>query len=226
VGTPDKPSTASPKVLLPYAPNAYPTLVGGRPKRVLPNGEVLSKRRKKTVAPATHLFKKGVGPGAEKIPRSAGYWIRFYTNNLIHKGYDEPTLRRIAKDEYEKPAKRAAAIRIVRMLEQGDMADFEPFINGLQSLAELKAGGINTEVVKKAKVGEKGVEVELHDRSGAEFDRLINQTDGTPTQRMDMSIQAEVIQKPDERLLQMIGWVAGRLQEIRNTDPEIAEESD
>jgi hypothetical protein len=61
---------------------------------------------------------------------------------------------------------------------------------------ELRAKGINTRMVKKVRVraytDEKGGttvtrEVELFDRSGEEFDRIADRTEGKPTQALQVS---------------------------------------
>jgi hypothetical protein len=91
-------------------------------------------------------------------------------------------------------AKRTAAERMIRTLEAGDLADFAPYLAGEKSLAELKAAGVNTEIVKKAKVKvrttENGTEtereIELFDRAGADFDRVLDRTEGKPRQTMEI----------------------------------------
>ncbi len=81
-------------------------------------------------------------------------------------------------------------------MEAGDIADFEPVLDGQMSLRELRTAGICTTVVKKVKTKKRSIpqgpdkepieeverEIELHDRSGREFDRVLDRTDGKANQ--------------------------------------------
>jgi hypothetical protein len=87
-----------------------------------------------------------------------------------------------------------AAQRMLRAIENPDLADFQDVIEGDKSLRELKRAGVNTAVIKKMKTktktyqnGETPVteverEIELHDRSGSDVDRIVHNTDGSPSQ--------------------------------------------
>jgi hypothetical protein len=121
--------------------------------------------------------------------------MREWINSLAAAELTEAQLRRVARDKKAPALKRAAAERLIRLVEAGDMADFEPYLAGEKSLEDLRRSGINTEVVKKAKARsysnkDGGLvverEVELHDRAGVDFDRVCDQTDGKPTQRVEM----------------------------------------
>jgi hypothetical protein len=126
---------------------------------------------------------------------SAGSSIIECINDLataaLEHGLTEDDLRVIAEDKEQPWPKRAAARRIIRSFEDGDLADFDEWLSGEASgLAELRKKGINTQAVKKAKVKilEGGVverEIELHDRSGADFDRILDRTEGKATQRVE-----------------------------------------
>jgi hypothetical protein len=74
------------------------------------------------------------------------------------------------------------------------------WLRGEASLADLRERGLNTEVVKKAKVTKKVIgatkegddvsiltrELELHDRAGVDFDRIADRTHGKSTQPLDV----------------------------------------
>jgi hypothetical protein len=94
-------------------------------------------------------------------------------------------------------------------LERGDVADFERFLDGRETLEELQARGINTEVVKRVKKKRKILrrevkgdaveeliqeerEIELHDRGGVEVDRILDRTVGKPVQGIDLTGDAVV----------------------------------
>ncbi len=76
------------------------------------------------------------------------------------------------------------------------MADFEEVLEGDSRLSELRKNGINTECVKKIKSKQRMItqgegqppineierEIELHDRSGSELDRIMDRTEGKAMQ--------------------------------------------
>jgi hypothetical protein len=100
-------------------------------------------------------------------------------------------LPRIAKKDPDI-GRRAAALRLLRSVESPDMSDFEPVLDGQQSLRELRAAGISTAAVKKCKTkrrtikrGEEEVveverELELRDTSLVEHQDLMDRTEGKP----------------------------------------------
>ena len=126
--------------------------------------------------------------------------VRDWLNIMAGQELTEAEVRRIAQDPQCPWPKRAAAERILRTLEAGDLADLEPWLLGKASLEELRARGVNTEVIKKAKETKRVVgrtedgqettiitrEIELHDRAGADFDRIMDRTEGRPVQQHDV----------------------------------------
>lgn len=149
------------------------------------------------VPPVGTRFKPGES-GNPSGKRSAGHTIREWINTLSEGDHTEEELRRIARDKRIGWTKRLAAERILRSLEHGDLADFAPLLKGEADLPKLREDGINTEVVKKIKqksrvvpVGEGETEeiiereIELHDRAGEDFDRIIDRTLGKPAQSID-----------------------------------------
>jgi hypothetical protein len=155
-----------------------------------------------TRPPAEHQFKPGQS-GNPQGRKTAGASIREWINWLSEKKYTETKLRLVARDRDEVWTKRAAAERILRTLEAGDLADFAGLLRGENNLEDLRGMGINTEVVKKIKQKTRRVpggkdangkdvveeiierEIELHDRAGPDFDRVVDQTAGKPQQNVD-----------------------------------------
>src|SRR5437773_9047869 len=107
--------------------------------------------RKGDVPPAEHRFKLGQAANPNGRAASAGTSIREWINSFAAHDMTEAQLRKIARDPKAPFTKRAAAERLIRMVEAGDMADFESYLDGSKTLDELQKAGINTEVVKKAK---------------------------------------------------------------------------
>jgi hypothetical protein len=146
-------------------------------------------------------------PGEVRNPtgiRTAGATLREQCNYLATQDLTEQDLRRIARDQSLPWTRRAAANRILRTLEAPDLADFAGLLRGENSLEDLRAMGVNTEAVKRFKQrtrkqmvghGEEAEveevidrEIELYDRSGEDFDRVTNHTDGTPKGTVDQTI--------------------------------------
>jgi hypothetical protein len=126
---------------------------------------------------------------------TAGAVVKEWLNAFAETKATERELRAIARDPSVEWAKRTAAERMIRTLEAGDLADFQPYLAGEKSLEELRAAGVNTELVKKAKVKvrthddgttETEREVELFDRAGVDFDRVLDRTEGKPRQVMEI----------------------------------------
>ncbi len=138
------------------------------------------------VPPVAHRFKPGQS-GNPAGRKTAGATEKEWINALTARKTPEPQLRRIAADVKEWPAKRVAALWILRQVESGDMADYEEFLKGTKTLDQLRQEGKNTALVKKARIGKDGVSIELHDRSGEAFDRVCDQTDGKPNQAMHVT---------------------------------------
>jgi hypothetical protein len=139
------------------------------------------------VPPVEHRFQPGTS-GNPKGRRNAGATIADWMNALAAKELTEADLRKIHGDPKQPQPRRIAAERLLHSLSP-DMADYEPFLDGTKTLAELKASGVDTSAVKKAKTrvhtDDKGGttvirEIELHDHSGAEFDRICDRTNGKP----------------------------------------------
>jgi hypothetical protein len=167
--------------------------------------------RNGNVPPIEYRWPKGTsGNPAGRAP-NAGSTAREYVNQLVVDRIKEPELRRIARDAEEEPAKRAAAVRVLRWMELPDLADFEPLLDGQLSLRELRSQGVDTGSIKKVKTRRKVLrkpdgdiegeeverEVELYDRSGEDFDRVCDRTDGRPTQRLDVKNDTDNLQPGD-----------------------------
>lgn len=143
-----------------------------------------------TAPPASTRWQPGQS-GNPSGRKNAGASIRNWINDLSH--LTEPQLRKLAANKRAPWTKRAAAERMLRTLESGDLADFTAVTRGEKTLDELRAAGVNTAVVKKVKVKRRTIragdevigeevegEVELHDRAGDDFDRILDRTIGKP----------------------------------------------
>ena len=100
-----------------------------------------------------------------------------------------------------------AANRILAAMERPDLADFEPLLDGQMSLRELRADGKDTALIKKCKAkrriipGRDGAEsteetereIELHDRAPAAWRDIIDDTDGKPSQTINVAAQVQVV---------------------------------
>lgn len=116
--------------------------------------------------------------------------MKEWVNAIAAADLTEDAIREIARDRKSSWARRTAAERMLQTLGSGDLADFEPFLQGDKSLAQLREEGFNTELLRKAKITDKGGrEIELRDTSGNDFDRIMDRTEGKPTQTVDVSTQ-------------------------------------
>jgi hypothetical protein len=147
-----------------------------------------------TAPPVEYQFKPGES-GNPRGRQSAGLSLKEWINAFATRELTAEQIRRIARDPKAPWTKRAAAERVLRTLEHGDLAEMEALLDGRQTLQELQAAGVNTEVIKKVKVRRKTLfsdgaavgeeverEVELHDRAGEDFDRICDRTEGRPKQ--------------------------------------------
>lgn len=147
-------------------------------------------------------WKAGDIPNPAGRPKNLGSTVREMLTQLGKinpdgtAAYDQDELHRIAADKRAAIPKRLAAKRLLMAMETGDLADFAGLLRGENRLEDLRAMGIDTGVIKRIKQktrklpkGEELVEreIELHDRSGTDFDRVINHTDGSPTQTINHS---------------------------------------
>lgn len=139
-------------------------------------------------------------PGQSGNPagrKTAGAYITEHLNSLAHADLSEADLRLIARDQKQPWTRRAAAERILRSLEAGDLADFEDYLEGTKKLPDLRKGGLNTEVVKRARVkvlkdGSVEREIELHDRAGGDFDRILDRTEGKAIARVEANVTSDM----------------------------------
>lgn len=138
------------------------------------------------VPPVEHQFKPGVS-GNPEGRKTAGATIKEHINSMAEAELTEDAIRKIARGKDEPFPRRMAAERILRAMEVGDLADFLPLIKGEKNIDEMRQGGSNTEVVKKLKWGKHGIEIELFDRSGEDFDRVMDRTAGKPNQAVEVS---------------------------------------
>lgn len=132
--------------------------------------------------------------GRPSVGASAKEWMNILDEKVQQGELDEDGLRAVARDKRMPPSKRAAATRLLHMIESSDLADYDDLCDGTTTLSKLREKGVNTAVVKKIKTRrlydkdgkDTGVEreVELHNRTGEDFDRVLDRTVGRPTQEI------------------------------------------
>lgn len=174
-------------------------------------------------------------PGESGNPegrKTAGATLREWFNSLAERGLTEAEVRAIAKDRNAPWPKRSAALRVLRTLEDGDLADMQAFIDGDASLVELREKGVNTAIVKKAKARVRTFtnqdggtettierEIELHDRAGADFDRVSDRTEGKPTQRVEVKDDGGTLRTPADGAALLAAACAGLAKRLGLPDP-------
>ena len=133
-------------------------------------------------------------PGVSGNPagrKTAGAYIKEWINILANCEISE--LRKLAHDQSIPAAKQIAAQRLYRAAEDPDLADFETLTDGTQNPSDLRRQGVDTSVIRKCKskrrtipngddtpIVEIEMEIELHNRGGEEFDRVMENTHGKP----------------------------------------------
>lgn len=158
------------------------------------------------VPPPEHRWQPGQSGNPKGRP-TAGASLREWLNVFADAAMTERQLADVARDPDAPWAKRAAAQRALRTIQMPDLADFEPYAKGDVSLQDLRAAGIDTSMLKKAKVKNRKVfsggpddapeelverEIELKDPAGEEFDRIADRTEGRPTQRVDLKHEPSI----------------------------------
>lgn len=156
------------------------------------------------IPPPEHRWRPGESGNPAGRP-TAGLTIREHVNELARQDLTEAELRKIARNPETGWTKRAAAERILRTLEHGDISDFAGVLRGENNIEDLRAMGVNTEVVKKLKTKSRKQkvedgeveeiierEIELHDRAGQDFDRVVNHTAGNPVQPIEAEVKGDL----------------------------------
>lgn len=152
--------------------------------------------------PLETRFKPG-NPGSAGR-KTAGATVDEWWNYLSAQNPTEDELRKIARDKKADWNRRSAANQMLRTLECPDIADYAGLLRGENRLEDLRAMGVNTEVVKKFKQKTRTTtardgtgeveevvdrEIEFYDRSGESLDRVCDRTNGKPNQSMDVKMQ-------------------------------------
>src|ERR1043165_8450300 len=89
--------------------------------------------RNGVVPPPEHRWKPGQS-GNPAGRSTAGAHIRQEVNTLAEINPTSDVVRAIANGPKEKTNRRAAAVRYLRLVESGDIADFEPWLLGKATL--------------------------------------------------------------------------------------------
>lgn len=141
-------------------------------------------------------------------------------------GYSAKTARRTASENLSKPDIRAAIevlldakgltpekikVRMAEIAFSGDLADFEPFLSGDKSLAELKAAGVPTHLLRSARVSPTahGVtrSIELCDPQRA-LDMLAKILGMVTDRAVVRNIDEPGLRIPDEDMRAFLAWKA------------------
>jgi hypothetical protein len=168
-----------------------------------------------------------IKPGEVRNPegrKTAGAYIKEWINSFACQELSAEQLKKIARDPKAPVTKRAAAERMLRTVEAPDLADFEEVLQGESDLRTLRQKGVNTEAVKKVKTktrtteGKDGGatteverEIELYDRAGVDFDRVVEHTAGKPSQAVDVTSDGKPIsaEATVDRIIALIAASAG-----------------
>jgi hypothetical protein len=134
--------------------------------------------------------------------KTAGATVKEWQNYFSMQKMSETDLRKIARDKNEDWNRRTAANQMLRTLECPDISDYSGLLSGENRIEDLRAMGINTEVVKKLKQRTRRTsmkdgnieeiverDIEFYDRAGENFDRVCDRTDGKPTQSVEVVAQ-------------------------------------
>ena len=152
--------------------------------------------------PPEHTRWKPGQSGNLKGRPSAGSSIKEAMNDMAASQLCPAELRAIMNNPLSPVIHIAAARELLLMADGGDLADFEEVMKGNETLIEARSRGVNTALLKKIKRRSRRVEavggskdgenietefecdVELRDRAGEHIDRVMDRTDGRPTQSM------------------------------------------
>lgn len=155
--------------------------------------------------------------GNPKGRKSLGAYVSECINALATEQPSVEECRKRLRGKEISSNMRIALVRYVRMMEHPDVADFEPVLDGQKSLRELRTEGVDTAVVRKVKTKKRYIpngddppveeverEIELYDRSGQEFDRVLDRTDGKPheSQEIEVNVTVAAEQLSDQQLIE------------------------
>ena len=136
--------------------------------------------------------------GEHKLTKKQQTFVTAYLSNgfnatkaAIEAGYSRKSAYSIGSENLRKPEIAAAIaegfeergitpalckVILGEVACDTDMTDFEPWLQGKRTLAQLRSKGVNTSLVKAARITEKGTRsIELHDRLAAvrELNRVL-----------------------------------------------------
>lgn len=147
--------------------------------------------------PVATRFKKGQSGNAGGSS-TAGAITRNYMNRMARRNLRESKLRAIIADKSKPDLMRSAAEKILHSRTHTNLAAFDPWIKGEMTLSQLEAEGVDISVVKSASITKEGRRIELYDKAGENFDRIVEHTDGRPSQTKDINVNV-FLRTPDAR---------------------------
>ena len=113
---------------------------------------------------------------AARAAREAGYSEKS-DRNIGYENVTKPDIAEAISEQLDKRGITAERVKcvIAEMAFSGDMADFEPWLRGEKTLAELKADGVNTALVHSMGQTDKGRNIKTYSRLDAakELDRVL-----------------------------------------------------
>lgn len=165
-----------------------------------PSEYAMTPGRGGVIPPIATRWKPGEAVVGAGRPPNAGRSLKEHINLLAHKQLSYEDLVKIGRSKTRPALEVIAANRLLSAMERPDMSDYEPLLDGQMSIRELKASGVDTVGLKKVKQKTRSVpdgdgghiheverEIELHDRSREESMFVTEQTDGKPSQSVDVN---------------------------------------
>lgn len=135
-------------------------------------------------------------PKGEQIAKTAGGRAKQFVNAMREMALGD--VRRVWKNRASPVLKRAAALRLIRCLENPDLAAFCKLMRAEETLTEARRRGVPTHQIKRMRpvVGRDadnadvliGYEIELWDRGQKEWESLLHETDGKPAETVSTKV--------------------------------------
>lgn len=161
--------------------------------------------------PERYQFKKGQSGNAGGSP-TVGAIVKNYFNRLARHKISTARLRSLIANEKKPHLLRAAAEQLLHTRGATTLADFDPWMRGEKTLKELYDAGVDVSLVKTASISDKGARrIELHDRSGQNMDRLMDQTSSRPKQEIHVTHEPRTESEREAARDSCLARIRGRL---------------